>query len=581
MPPSPFDYVSSLHAIWPVTVKDAWGGFELYREIYDEVRDTGIPNYLLSRKPVLSGLCIQNWRDLFQGYGDKALVDLLEFGWPVDYTRVNPPKASTVNHCRDEDSDLHIRDFIAKELEMGGLIGPFVKPPFEPWFQTSPLMTKPKRNSDKKRIIVDLSFPKGDSVNAGIVKGFYQGFHLSFSLPSVSDLGRMLIDCGKGSFIWSVDLARAYWQIRTCPLSFPLLGFMHEGKYYVDVCPSFGCRTSALACARTTAALVWLLEQNGIKVLCYLDDFVGVAGTLVEAQRGYDLLLYFLNKLGLEVSLGKCVQPCQELVWLGFAANSDTLTVTIPDDKLDEVLVECERWLSKADTSRREIQSLVGKLNHIAKCIPPADRFFSRILALLRSSPFTGKVAVTDEMRMDVGWFLKFGRSFNGVCLLPQCKKKEWVIECDSTKQGGGAFSETHFYTEIYDTALTEKLTNIAQYEALNLVHALSLLLPPDPVNYVVRINTDNLASQMVLTSGKGRDNILCACARQIWLIAAMGSFELQIVHKPGVTLILADALSRFATDKRLRGKAITMCKNKSLQRVRLRHTVNILENCI
>ena len=79
------------------------------------------------------------------------------------------------------------------------------------------------------------------------------------------------------------------------------------------------------------------------------------------------------------------------------------------------------------------------------------------------------------------------------------------------------AFSETHFYAEDYNTVLTDSLTNIAQCEALNLVHALSLLLPPDPVNYVVRINTDNLASQMVLTSGKGRDDILCACARQIW----------------------------------------------------------------
>ena len=62
---------------------------------------------------------------------------------------------------------------------------------------------------------------------------------------------------------------------------------------------------------------------------------------------------------------------------------------------------------------------------------------------------------------------------------------------------------------------------------------------------------------------------------------SAIGSFELRIVHKPGVSLVLADALSRFDADKRLRGKAIAICKDKGLQRVRLRHTIDILDKCI
>ena len=60
------------------------------------------------------------------------------------------------------------------------------------------------------------------------------------------------------------------------------------------------------------------------------------------------------------------------------------------------------------------------------------------------------------------------------------------------------------------------------------MVHALTHLLPTKPHEYTIIINTDNIASQQVLESGKGRDPILCACARQLWLLAANNNFELK-----------------------------------------------------
>ena len=55
-------------------------------------------------------------------------------------------------------------------------------------------MTRDKRDSEDKRIVVDLSFPKGRSVNSGIQKRYYQGQQVSFSLPSITDLAQLIID---------------------------------------------------------------------------------------------------------------------------------------------------------------------------------------------------------------------------------------------------------------------------------------------------------------------------------------------------------------------------------------------------
>ena len=55
-------------------------------------------------------------------------------------------------------------------------------------------------------------------------------------------------------------------------------------------------------------------------------------------------------------------------------------------------------------------------------------------------------------------------------------------------------------------------------------------------------INTDNIASQQVLDSGAGSDEVLTACAREIWLFSAINNCRVEILHKPGKDLLLADA---------------------------------------
>ena len=71
-----------------------------------------------------------------------------------------------------------------------------------------------------------------------------------------------------------------------------------------------------LACARTTEALVHLLREKGHFVLCYLDDFVGVASTEVQSYHAYDDLSGLSKHLGLKLSLKKCFPQQKHLLCL-------------------------------------------------------------------------------------------------------------------------------------------------------------------------------------------------------------------------------------------------------------------------
>ena len=324
--------------------------------------------------------------------------------------------------------------------------------------------------------------------------------------------------------MWCADLARAYRQLRTCPLSAPLLGIAIDGQHYTDIAPPFGCRTSSMACARTTNAVVYLLRKKGHHVHCYLDDFVGVAPDKASADEAYGALIDLAATLGLALSPAKCHPPDKKVEWLGFEISAANMMVTIPEAKLTDILADCNDWLSKKSSTRRQLQRLAGRLQHIARCVAPARRFMSRIFQAVRDAPPNGSSPVTDALKSDVGWFAQYARTTNGLVLLKSDEREHWVIECDSSLIAGGAFSAEKYYAHTYPTRLTDEHRNIAHLEAMNLIVAMRTLAPDHPENYKIVINTDNAASQQVLTSGSGKDPTLTACARELWLFAANNS---------------------------------------------------------
>ena len=429
-------------------------------------------------------------------------------------------------------------------------------------------MTRPKKNSDSRRVIVDLSWPKPGSVNAGIRRGFYQGRPQSYKLPNIMDAADEVARLGPGCYLWCADLARAYRQLRACPLSTPLLGIKFNDRYYTDIAPPFGCRTSSLACARTTNAVVYLMRKKGHFLHCYLDDFVGVAKSRTEANEAYADFMSLAASLGLALSPAKCHPPTKALEWLGFRISAEDMQVTIPKEKLNDTLEDCKSWLTKKLGTRRQLQKLAGRLQLIARCVGPARRFMSRIFEAVRAAPMHGSSLISESLRSDVKWFTQYAVSSNGLVLLEQEEKEHWVIECDSSMKAGGAFSALNYYGCPYPSDITREYTNIAHLEAINLVVALRHLAPEQAHKYKIVINTDNAASQQVLSSGAGRDSVLTACARELWLYAAKRSCEIVILHKPGRDLVLADALSRRTFDQSADVRADSMLKSLGLTEI-------------
>ena len=572
--PTPAEYKTTLDELWPVLSGEKWGDYPEYAQIYSRTRDTALPNFLATRIRVPSRLNIEAWNKYLNNYHDPALLDMITYGFPANYSATFPPTPTYHNHREREDYSSYIQAYIQKEVDMGALLGPFIVPPFSPWSQCSPMMTRDKSTPGERRVIVDMSHPRGASVNSGIPRREYMGVPHTYSLPAVSSVGDEIRLAGSGTFLWSVDVSRAYRQLRTDPLSAPLFGIVFGDHFFVDIALPFGCRSSGAACVRVTKAICEIMRQEGFTVIVYVDDFIGIEDSYDAALKAFKRIIALCKELGFSLATNKCIPPTRNIIWLGFAISAEHMTLSIPTEKLQAVLAECQVWLSKRTTTRKGIQRLVGRLVHVSSCVKPGRKFISRILKALSTTHAGKPTAVDDELKKDVIWFRDYAAASNGVCIIPPVITETFNIECDSCLTGGGAFSPSHYYAEQYTPAYMTAIPTIHALEAANLVEAIYTLTADAPGGGVVHINTDNSAAAVSLETGKCTDPHLGMCARELWLIATLKNFTVRISHKPGKDLILADALSRAHMSPQARAIVSQQCKLLGLKRIRLKHDI-------
>ena len=143
-------------------------------EIYNRVVASCLYNFPCERIPLASSLDAFGWHKYLNIYNDPLLLDMVQFGWPINYDRGNALVSTYENHMSANAYPQQLLHYITTEIKEGALAGPFDIPLFR-YTHLNPLMTKPKKDSELRRVIMDLSWPPGNSVNDGIPNTSYLG----------------------------------------------------------------------------------------------------------------------------------------------------------------------------------------------------------------------------------------------------------------------------------------------------------------------------------------------------------------------------------------------------------------------
>ena len=102
----------------------------------------------------------------------------VKFGFPLDMKPGVKFQQDRTNHPSAINYPDHVDTYLKEEIKQGALVGPFKNPMAN--LHVSPFMTREKSDSVNRRVIVDLSWPKGGSINDWVSDNVYLGTEFFF-----------------------------------------------------------------------------------------------------------------------------------------------------------------------------------------------------------------------------------------------------------------------------------------------------------------------------------------------------------------------------------------------------------------
>ena len=108
--------------------------------------------------------------------------------------------------------------------------------------------------------------------------------------------------------------------------------------------------------------------QRGFCIIDYINDYVRF-GVPHIAHMSFASLFDLMKELGLTISDKKLVPPSMQVVCLGVLIDTEKGTVSIPPEKLRQINDMVTEWLIKKTCTKRQLQSLLGLLLYIHKCV--------------------------------------------------------------------------------------------------------------------------------------------------------------------------------------------------------------------
>ena len=229
-------------------------------------------------------------------------------------------------------------------------------------------------------MIVDLSFPHGNSVNDGIPPEL-----CSLAYASVDDAVKHILQLRRSTQLVKMDLKDAYRMVPLHPHDQSLLGISWRSRTYIDRALLFGLRSAPKLFSTVADAIAWVLHCQGVHYqLHYLDNFLffGTPATS-GATVTLSLVTNVFQHLGIPVAAHKTEGPASCVTFLGILIDTQAYELRLPADKLSQLQALLDRWLPRTSCTKKDLESLISYLSHAATVVRPGRTFLRQMFTLL------------------------------------------------------------------------------------------------------------------------------------------------------------------------------------------------------
>ena len=245
-------------------------------------------------------------------------------------------------------------------------------------------------------------------------------------------------------YLASIDLKDAYYSVLIHEDFRKYLRFIWEDKTFQYTALPNGLSCGPRKFTKLMKPVYATLRRLGINVSGFLDDLLIVGHSVDELKVSVETVVHTLQNLGFVINFEKSIlEPCSRLRHLGFIIDSVTMTVSLPQDKIDTVKELCSNMLEKSEETIRNVAKVIGS---IVACFPAVQvgQLHYRKLELAKDEAlkynrgnFDAMMEITEEMQDELTWWIENIELQNKPILE---KSPEISITSDaSTKGWGGA----------------------------------------------------------------------------------------------------------------------------------------------
>ena len=406
-----------------------------------------------------------------------------------------------------------------------------------------------KKNAEKPRIIHDLSWPPGQSIN-----DFISAQDSTLTYVTV-DYAANLTCLYKQPWLVKIDLKSAFLSCPVLPQDSHFLGFTWPNAdgvnlaYKFKVLP-FGLKTSPRAFDCLSSALQYIMINRGASpsLIHYLDDFLGVAGSETDALSTLNIMLDTCRAAGFQVQSKKTLGPARSIEFLGVTVDTVENQLRIPEYRMREISELVREWIDIKVCTKRQLLSLIGKLSFSARVVRAGQKFIRRLILLSKKAQnLHQKITLTSEAKMDLRWWCRCLESHNGISWLDDIREysEPQYMYTDASDLAAGAIFGTSWTIREFSGEHSWMATLPIVWRELYAVVLCVAVFGHSMRSSFIKMYTDNMAAYHCINTGTSKDKDLMALLRALYFYTTIHDIYYRAYYLGTLDNAVADSLSR------------------------------------
>ena len=438
-------------------------------------------------------------------------------------------------YCNQIPFNTRDSEIIDTEIQKLMDLGVIVKAVYEPGQFVSPIFIRPKKNGEHRMIL-----------NLKKLNEFIPYHH--FKMDTFEKALNLIT---KDTYMGSIDLRHAYYSIGIAPEQQKYLRFVWKGQLFqFTACPN------GLACmprlfTKLLKPVYAKLRSQGYVNSGFIDDSILCGDTYQLCCENIFHTEDLMSRVGFIVNLKKSVRiPTKRLVFLGNIIDSEQMKVFLPQNKTDQIVLECTQLYYAKQAKIRELAHVIGLLVSAFSAVQFGKLHYRELekgktVALkLVCGNFDAKMGINWKMKRELNWWIQHVHEQYRVI---SHGNPDIVIQTDASLSGWGFVIDSRTVGGRWTKDESSEHINVLELKAI--LFAVKSL-KEEIIGKHVKVLTDSSTAVCYLTNMGGIRSDKCdMVTKQIWFWCIESNVGLSCSHIAG-KINLADEPSRKFNDR-------------------------------